>query len=1092
MHTQLKLNAGSGVLKRMATIDELRILITAETRGLREGIRDAQRQVGQMESGVRKATDGMSKAFKAVAAAIAALGIAKLVKDAINAASELESAMAGLTSIVVGHGMSMKNANAFIQDYIKDGLVPLTNAVTAYKNLASRGYTEDQIQTVMSRLKDSAAFGRQASYTLGRAVETATEGLKNENSILVDNAGVTKNVAKMWLDYARAHGIAYTEMTKQQRIEAEVQGIIEETKFQVGDAAKYTDTYAGRIAALTKTMKDIQVSMGQAFMPIANVILPLLQTLANAVARVASYIASFMQALFGVAKGQSAQAASANQAAAAQINVGNAAEGAGKKAKKAAKEAKGAVASFDEINQLADKSGSSGDKEDGAGAGSIGDLGIMPGINDFTAAPIPEAIQAAADEARRILKQLGADLADLWSVFANAWSGLRPALQPLVDMKAPIMAAIKDMGTTFAQLRDDTLIPLGKYILLDFIPSIVIGFTKAFAPVIANEITWAFETFAKTFQNITDVVGGLWSGTWLPALENVKNAFLEAMPTIAASIQSLLDNTINPFVDYMLNQFLIPVAALLNETFVPIFSDLLVFAMTEFAKTTTLVVSTVNALFTSTLMPAVSSLRDAFLSAIPDIGGSLQSLLNGFVKPFVVYMVNDFIVPIVNQFLKIFVPLFTDTLVWSIEEFTKVFQNATDMVNDLWKGTWQPAIELIKNAYMGAMETIGASIKSLLDNTIKPFVDYAINDFILPIVKALEETFIPIFADALTLAFDEAAKAFELAVGLINDVWETTLKPIFDLIKEIVLDTLDTIQSAWEEHGQAILDGLTEALDNIMKTVQRLWDDVLKPIIMPFLAKIKELWEGTFKGIGKQMMDFVLNLIELGTMIYNKFIDPLINMIIDNLAPAFVKGFNIALNIVTEVIKSMGGVIKGIMEVFNGLITFLLGAFSGDWGKAWEGVKTTFKGVFDSLWAIVKTPLNLIIDGVNQLIEGLNSINIDIPDWVPGLGNKSFGISIPRIPKLARGGIVDSPTVAMIGEAGKEAVIPLENTSFVNTLAGALGSAVMAAMQMSGNSAPSGGGDIVIQMDGTTVARVLNPYLEQEQGRIGGAILTTT
>jgi hypothetical protein len=124
---------------------------------------------------------------------------------------------------------------------------------------------------------------------------------------------------------------------------------------------------------------------------------------------------------------------------------------------------------------------------------------------------------------------------------------------------------------------------------------------------------------------------------------------------------------------------------------------------------------------------------------------------------------------------------------------------------------------------------------------------------------------------------------------------------------------------------------------------------------------------------------------------------------------------------------------------------------------------------------------------------GLNSIKIDIPDWVPGFGGEKFGIDIPRIPRLARGGIVDSPTVAMIGEAGKEAVIPLENTSFVNTLASTLGSAVMAAMQMGGNSsAPTGGGDIVVQIDGTTLARIMNPYLEQEQGRIGGAILTTT
>lgn len=1078
----------------MATLEELRILITAETRGLRDGIKDARREVGNMEREVKKATDGMGKAFKAVAAAIAALGIAKLVKDAVNAASELESAMAGLTSIVVGHGLSMKNANQYIQDYIKDGLVPLTSAVTAYKNLAARGYTEDQIMNVMNRLKDSAAFGRQASYTLGKAVESATEGLKNENSILVDNAGVTKNVAQMWLEYARAHGISYTALTKQQKIEAEVQGIMEETKFQVGDAAKYTDTYAGRIAMLSKTMKDIQVSMGQAFMPIANVILPLLQTLANAVARVASYIASFMQALFGVAKGQSAQAASANQAAAAQINVGDAAEGAGKKAKKAAKEAKGAVAAFDEINQLADKSGSGSDSADsGADGAGVGDLDLMPGINDFTAAPIPEAIQAAADEAKRILNELGAELTGLWSVFSDAWSGLRPALQPLIDMKEPIMAAVKEMGKTFAQLRDETLLPIGKYILLDFIPSIVVGFTKSFAPVIAKEITWAFQEFAKTFQHVTDVVGELWSGTWLPSIEKVKGAYLEAMPSIAASIQSLLDNTINPFVDFMLNEFLIPIAAQLHETFVPIFSDTLVWAINEFASVVETVVTTVNELFTTILLPALTTLRDAFVEVIPEIGGTLQSLLNNTIKPFVSYIINDFIIPIVSKFTSIFIPLFADTLVWAIQEFSKTFKNVTDTVNGLWNDTWLPAIEKLKTAFLDSMDKIGGSIKSLLDNTLKPFVDYAINDFIVPIVAELEKTLIPIFADTLSWAFKEAADAFEWAVNLINDVWTSTLMPIFELIKEIVLDTLGILKEAWDEHGTAILDKLSEVMDNILATCQRLWDEILKPIIIPFLDMLKEIWEGTLKGVLKQTVELVLKLVEAAADIYNKFIDPIVGFLIDLFGPAFVSTFKEVFAVVKSTVKTLGEVISGLFEILGGLIDFITGVFTGNWTKAWEGIKTIFKGIFDTLWPIVKMPLNLVIDGINAMIGGLNSIKVDIPDWVPGFGGETFGISIPKIPKLARGGIVDSPTVAMIGEAGKEAVIPLENTSFVNTLASALGSAVMAAMQIGGsnNSAPSGGGDIVVQVDGTTLARIINPYLSQEQGRIGGTILTT-
>jgi hypothetical protein len=128
----------------------------------------------------------------------------------------------GLNSILTGQGKSFNNAKAFLQDYVKDGLVPLTNAVTTYKNLTLRGYNEDQIQKTMNALKNSATFARQSTYSLGDAVQLASEGLKNENSVLVDNAGVTKNVAKMWEDYAKSIGKSSTALTQQEKIQAEV------------------------------------------------------------------------------------------------------------------------------------------------------------------------------------------------------------------------------------------------------------------------------------------------------------------------------------------------------------------------------------------------------------------------------------------------------------------------------------------------------------------------------------------------------------------------------------------------------------------------------------------------------------------------------------------------------------------------------------------------------------------------------------------------------------------------------------------------------------------------------------------------------
>ena len=78
---------------------------------------------------------------------------------------------------------------------------------------------------------------------------------------------------------------------------------------------------------------------------------------------------------------------------------------------------------------------------------------------------------------------------------------------------------------------------------------------------------------------------------------------------------------------------------------------------------------------------------------------------------------------------------------------------------------------------------------------------------------------------------------------------------------------------------------------------------------------------------------------------------------------------------------------------------------------------------------VMKAPLNSIISLINGAISGLNGLSIKIPDFVPGLGGKTFGINIPKIPYLAKGGIIDNPTLAMVGEAGKEAVVPLENNT---------------------------------------------------------------
>ena len=128
----------------------------------------------------------------------------------------------------------------------------------------------------------------------------------------------------------------------------------------------------------------------------------------------------------------------------------------------------------------------------------------------------------------------------------------------------------------------------------------------------------------------------------------------------------------------------------------------------------------------------------------------------------------------------------------------------------------------------------------------------------------------------------------------------------------------------------------------------------------------------------------------------------------------------------------MGPIISSVQVIFMGLANFIGGVFSGNWKRAWIGVRQIFEGIVSGLSHIFKAPLNFMIDGINKFLSGIGKVKI--PDWVPGVGGKGF--SIPMIPRLAKGGIVSASTIANIGEAGTEAVIPLQrNTQGLDMIA---------------------------------------------------------
>ncbi len=172
---------------------------------------------------------------------------------------------------------------------------------------------------------------------------------------------------------------------------------------------------------------------------------------------------------------------------------------------------------------------------------------------------------------------------------------------------------------------------------------------------------------------------------------------------------------------------------------------------------------------------------------------------------------------------------------------------------------------------------------------------------------------------------------------------------------------------------------------------------------------------------------------------------------------------------------------ENIKIIFSNIIDWVKTTFSSGWASAWNGISSTFARIFNGLFSIAKKPLNAIIGMVNKVIDGLNKIQM--PDWVPLMGGK--GINIPHIPALAKGGIVDSPTLSMVGEAGKEAVVPLENnTGGLDLLANKLLERMGGNQNNSNND--SNGGDLILMMDSSILGKIALKELRkrQRQGNI--------
>lgn len=324
--------------------------------------------------------------------------------------------------------------------------------------------------------------------------------------------------------------------------------------------------------------------------------------------------------------------------------------------------------------------------------------------------------------------------------------------------------------------------------------------------------------------------------------------------------------------------------------------------------------------------------------------------------------------------------------------------------------------------FRNSVNTLWGKLKSLWDVVSTVALAFFNNDEALSkLLKKYPELF-KMVANAQTkfnIFKGELISTFNEIKNKVVEVFQTYLKPAIENFKNAFIQLKDTLVNAWNNNIKPVVEQLGSRFMEI-------WNNNLKPFISTFI-----------EGFGKIMLNI--------SILWNQVLAPFFNWLVEKFNTYVLPTIQTLGNVFATVIGFLIDRIGNVWEAFSGLIEFLTGVFTGDWEKAWSGIKTIFSAIWDSLKGIVQGVINVIIDIVNGCIRKLNTISVDIPDWSPIGAGKKFGFNLGEIShvQFEKGtkGAYNTPDTYIAGENGPELITGMSNKKVytANETAGMLG-----------------------------------------------------
>lgn len=326
--------------------------------------------------------------------------------------------------------------------------------------------------------------------------------------------------------------------------------------------------------------------------------------------------------------------------------------------------------------------------------------------------------------------------------------------------------------------------------------------------------------------------------------------------------------------------------------------------------------------------------------------------------------------------------------------------------------------------------------------------------------------------DAVTGPIIENLELFRTALdgllGIAGDILGT--------LNELVTDTFAKMNQVYDEHIKPLFDSFKIGFTEIYQAALNAFNTYILPAFEKAAKKFDEFKDQYLQPLIDKFLDFAGRVIDVVRVVWEEQLQPFITWAIETFAPIIGQAIDLIVDKFFAFQETASVVMGIVIDVLNILMEFIKGSFTGDWESAWSNIKDIFKDIWNGIVSLAEKAINFIIDS-------LNKISFDVPEWVAGIGGEHFGFEIEpvHLPRLATGTVIPPRAgefAAILGDNRRET----EVVSPLSTMKQALLEAIAEAGVLG-----TGGTTITLRFEGSmgALARVLKPELDREAARKG-------